>query len=318
MPYRPASSSFPQPPRITVDQLTADRSLLDITSNVQKDPKYPHSIGDGASGNVYRGFYRWEDSTDGTLHTLNVVIKELRGTPAEKKKTEQRLNREIATWRTLSHPNISELLGIAHLNPNFPPGLVSRWVQRNNFLAYIGRHPELKRAKAKEIAYGLQYLHQNEVVHGDVKVDNILISDQGDAQITDFGIARILGVQGYTTMTSRNVRYAAPELRPITHTEEDMPDVRPTTASDIFSMGILLLQLFHGPDQNKQRGRPYNHVPYNEATGDYALLVRIHEGERPLRQRYNPIQDLYWILMQRCWAANLLERPDIAEVLQKL
>ena len=59
----------------------------------------------------------------------------------------QRLNREICTWRDLSHPNVTELLGIATLNPDLPPGLVSRWVQRHNFLEYIGRHPELKRRK---------------------------------------------------------------------------------------------------------------------------------------------------------------------------
>jgi len=298
-----------------VDQLAADRSRLDITRYIQRDPNHPFPIGDGAGGSVYKGFYRWE-GTDGTLHSLNVAIKVLKGTRAERNTIERRLNREIATWRALSHPNISELLGIARWNPDFPPGLVSRWVLRNDFLAYIGRHPELKRRKAKEIAYGLEYLHQNGIVHGDMKVDNILISDQGIAQITDFGIARFLGVQGYTTSTIRNVRYAAPELRPLT--DVDMRQVRPTVESDIFSLAILLLQLFHGPDGNEQRGRPYNHIPYNRATGDYALLVLIHEGERPLRERYNPIYDIHWVLMQRCWAADPLERPDIVEVLQKL
>jgi serine/threonine protein kinase len=62
-------------------------------------------------------------------------------------KNQQRLNREIATWRSLHHPNIAELLGIARLNPGQPPGLVSQYVQRHDFLAYIGRHPELKRRK---------------------------------------------------------------------------------------------------------------------------------------------------------------------------
>jgi serine/threonine protein kinase len=68
--------------------------------------------------------------------------------------------------------------------------------------------------------------------------DSILVSDQGVAQITDFGIARILGVEGYTNMINGNVRYAAPDLWPL----EDI-DVRPTTAGDIFSFGILLLQV---------------------------------------------------------------------------
>lgn len=304
------------PPRRTVDELTADRSSLDITPFVERDRNYPHPIGTGAGGNVYRGTYSWRDPADGELCSLKVVIKILLGTGAEKKKIEQRLNREIATWCNLKHPNVSELLGIASLNTSFPPGLVSQWVQRHDFLAYIGRHPELKRRKAQEVALGLEYLHQNGVVHGDIKVDNVLISDEGLAQLTDFGIARILGVQGYTTYTCRNVRYAAPELRPIS--DVDIREVGPTTESDIYSLGILYLQLFHGPDKNEKRGRPYNHVPYSSATGDYSLLLRIHNGERPIRERYNYIQDPHWLLMQRCWANNPWDRPRISEVLRAL
>jgi len=59
----------------------------------------------------------------------------------------QSLNREIAVWRDLKHPNVAELLGIAYMDPNLPPGLVSRYVLRNDFLGYIGRHPEQKRRK---------------------------------------------------------------------------------------------------------------------------------------------------------------------------
>jgi hypothetical protein len=54
----------------------------------------------------------------------------------------QKLNREIAAWRDLKHANVAELLGIAYMNNNLPPGLVSRYILRHNFLKYIGRHPE--------------------------------------------------------------------------------------------------------------------------------------------------------------------------------
>jgi hypothetical protein len=63
--------------------------------------------------------------------------------------TTQRLDREIATWSGLKHPNVSEFLGIAYVSPELPPGLVSRWVLRHDFLEYIGRHPELKRKKVR-------------------------------------------------------------------------------------------------------------------------------------------------------------------------
>lgn len=160
----------------------------------------------------------------------------------------------------------------------------------------------------------MEYLHANGIVHGDIKINNILVSDGGDAKITDFGIARILDVSGYTTMTYRNVRYAAPELRPINITDEDMMEVRPTTASDIFSLGILFLQLFHGPDKDKQRELPYNHIRYRPHNGDIVLLLRIHERDRPRRERYNFILDQHWMLVERCWAHDPLDRPTITEV----
>jgi serine/threonine protein kinase len=73
--------------------------------------------------------------------------------------TEQRLHREIVIWRDLNHPNVSEFLGIAYLNSNLPPGLVSRYVLRHDFLAYIGRHPNLKREKVLTICSTLLLVH---------------------------------------------------------------------------------------------------------------------------------------------------------------
>ena len=67
-----------------------------------------------------------------------------------------------------------------------------------------------------------------------------MISDHCIAQISDFGIACILDVEGFTTLTQRNVRYTAPELMPIS---ELVQDVRPTLQSDIYSLGILFLQV---------------------------------------------------------------------------
>lgn len=102
----------------------------------------------------------------------------------------QRLKREVAVWRSLNHPNVAQLLGIAYLQQGRPPGLVSRFLPQNNFLAYIGRHTDLKREKVRaqpvssafflilvqlveqalDVACGLQYLHCAHIVHGDLKV----------------------------------------------------------------------------------------------------------------------------------------------------
>lgn len=69
----------------------------------------------------------------------------------------------------------------------------------------------------------------------------MLVSDDGVAQINDFGMSRLLETQGFTTKILRNVRFNAPELMPIT---EEACDLLPTYESDIFSLGILFLQVF--------------------------------------------------------------------------
>lgn len=53
----------------------------------------------------------------------------------------------MAAWRYLDHPNVSKFLGIASLFEGRPPGLVSAYMLRNDFLSYVARHPELKMQK---------------------------------------------------------------------------------------------------------------------------------------------------------------------------
>lgn len=111
--------------------------------------------------------------------------------------------------------------------------------------------------QAKEIASGLEYLHEQNVVHGDLKIvcswdylwfslslliipqDNVIISNQLEAQITDFGVGRILDVEGFATIIERNVRYTAPELM----LADPDASKSATPQSDIYSLGILLLQV---------------------------------------------------------------------------
>jgi serine/threonine protein kinase len=68
----------------------------------------------------------------------------------------------------------------------------------------------------------------------------VLVTDAGVAQINDFGMSRILNMQGFTTKILHNIRFTAPELMSIT---EALSDIHPTFQSDIFSLGILFLQV---------------------------------------------------------------------------
>jgi len=242
---------------------------------------------------------------------LNVVIKVLTGTSDQKEEIEQRLKPELARWHNLKHPNVTELLGVARLHPERPLGSVTKRVDNPDLLRYIGIHPELKLDKAKEIVDGIQYLHDQGVIHGDLKVDNVVIANDGQAQISDFGIAQILDPSSFMTLTQCNTRFTAPELMPVKET--DLSDVRPTRESDVFSLGMLLLQLFHGPDEKPRRGLPYNHIPSSSGY-DIGMVKCIHAGERPQRTRYNQMEDKHWNLMYSCWDSEPSQRPTIAQV----
>ena len=165
--------------------------------------------------------------------------------------------------------------------------------------------------------------------------DNIIVSNHLQAQITDFGVSQILDVKGFTTCSEINVRFTAPELIPMDQEPYTSP-VRLTRQSDIFSLGILLLQvcsdiygpllnniisclkLFHGPDSNRQRGLPYNHVPFTPSH-DVGLARRIREGERPhYEDKYNYMDDQHWAVICACWTDNPGKRPTIMEVKEAL
>ena len=67
----------------------------------------------------------------------------------QKSSIEQRMRREVAVWRYLDHPNVAKFLGIAHLEPGRPPGVVSPYMEQNNILAYLAQHPEVLHKKVR-------------------------------------------------------------------------------------------------------------------------------------------------------------------------
>jgi len=153
-------------------------------------------------------------------------------------------------------------------------------------------------------------------VHGDLKADNVLVTDAGVAQLNDFGASRMMDVQGFTTKIIRGIRFNAPELMPI---DEAKSEIHPTFQSDIFSLAMLLLQIFHGPDRDLQSGLPYNHIRLRTSTEyDFRLLRRIHTGERPLRDRYRSMFDQHWTLLCHCWQGDPNARPNITYVVNAL
>jgi hypothetical protein len=112
------------------------------------------------------------------------------------------------------------------------------------------------------IADALQYAHSHNVVHRDVKPSNILITESGQPMLTDFGIAKILDLEGGQTLTGTGVGIGTPEyMAPEQWTGSITPAV------DIYSLGVVFYELVTG------------HKPY---TADTPAAVLLNQATEPL------------------------------------
>jgi len=77
-----------------------------------------------------------------------------------------------------------------------------------------------------------------------------------------------------------------------------------------------MLQLMNTPPASGYGSMPYNHIPF--FTYDLGLPKLVHEGARPLRERYNPTSDDHWNLLCECWSPLPANRPSVGDILERL
>ncbi|KAG6852348.1 hypothetical protein C0991_000495 [Blastosporella zonata] len=94
--------------------------------------------------------------------------------------------------------------------------LVAPWLPNGTINEFLEKNPDANRGVlVAEIAAGMSYLHKNQVVHGDIKGANVLVTDSGRACLTDFGLSSLAenhGVQYPAFTSGGTARFQAPEL----------------------------------------------------------------------------------------------------------
>ncbi|KAJ3553608.1 hypothetical protein NP233_g12606 [Leucocoprinus birnbaumii] len=122
---------------------------------------------------------------------------------------DQRLIRETVIWQRLKHPNILPFIGLlSDLNWSYVPALISPWCRNGTIREFINAQPHTNKPQLMlDIANGLRYLHEQDIVHGGVIPPNILISNDGHALLADFAQSRILDGNGLTKEPSGVFRY---------------------------------------------------------------------------------------------------------------
>ncbi|KAH7924665.1 kinase-like protein [Leucogyrophana mollusca] len=281
----------------------------DLTGQIKRRGKYP--VAHGGFGDIWRCVW------DADSRRIEVAVKAIRApilSDEDKVKKARRLRRELEVWGRLSHVNVLPLYG---MTAEFGPlmSMVCPWKDNGALGSYLERcHDRLKTPDRinllGDVSAGLRYLHSCSVVHGDLSGSNILIDAKGNACLADFGLSTVImefqGTSYYTSSIKGAVRWAAPELfEVLDENEGGSPPSLPTTSSDIYSFGSVMLQVLTGT------------VPYAHIKKDAAVLVSIAKGITPKRPREPEICDRHWHLIQQCWAPQH-RRPSIDDVVSTI
>jgi serine/threonine-protein kinase len=155
-----------------------------------------------------------------------------------------RFRSERQILANLSHPNIARLLD-GGLTANGQPYLVMEYVDGLPLLEYCRNHGLSTRQRLElfiQVCAGVQSAHQNLVVHRDIKPENILVAADGIPKLLDFGIAKLLApemAQHTLAVTTDTHRLMTPEYA----SPEQVRGEVITTATDIYSLGVVLYEL---------------------------------------------------------------------------
>lgn len=197
--------------------------------------------------------------------------------------------------RKVRHKNVVQFIGACTKPPNLciltefmPGGSVYDFLhkQKGTF-----KFPSLLKV-AIDISKGMNYLHQNNIIHRDLKAANLLMDENEVVKVADFGVARVKAQSGVMTAETGTYRWMAPEViehRPYDH------------KADVFSFGVVLWELLTGK------------VPYDYLTPLQAAVGVVQKGLRPTipKNTHPRLAEL----LERCWQQDPTLRPDFTEIL---
>ncbi|XP_009334459.2 LOW QUALITY PROTEIN: serine/threonine-protein kinase STY46 [Pyrus x bretschneideri] len=278
------------------DQETAMKFINDHVStlNEEKDVweidasmlRYEKKIASGSIGDLYQGSYCGQDVAIKVISTerLNETMKEF--------------TQEVYIMRKVRHKNVVRFIGACTKPPKLC--IVTEFLSGGSMYDFLHKQRgvlsllSLLRV-AIDVSRGMNYLHQNNIIHRDLKAANLLMDGTGAVKVADFGIARVQAQSGGMTAETGTYRWMAPEViehRPYNHT------------ADVFSFGVVLWELLTGK------------LPYENLTPLQAAVGVVQKGLRPTIPRHtNPV---LMELMERCWQQDPSLRPEFSEIVNML
>ncbi|KAI4325411.1 hypothetical protein MLD38_030814 [Melastoma candidum] len=244
-------------------------------------------VASGSYGDLYRGTYCGQEVAIKILKPGRVNAAMLRD-----------FAQEIYIMRKIRHKNVVQFIGACTRPPNLC--IVTEFMSRGSLYDFLHKQngmfklPSLLKV-AVDVSKGMNYLHQNNIIHRDLKTANLLMDENEVVKVADFGVARVQDETGVMTAETGTYRWMAPEV--IEHRPYD-------NKADVFSFGIVLWELLTGE------------IPYAYMSPLQAAVGVVQKGLRPMIPE-NASPSLIELL-RRCWQQNPDERPSFSEILDNL
>ena len=223
-------------------------------------------IGTGGMSIVYKA----RDEKNGRIVALKVLKDEFQ----ENVEFVRRFRHEALAASQMQHPNIVKLYSVG--SDGDVPYLVMEYVEGRTLKQVIEKEGRLKSERAVtyalKILAALDHAHRNHIIHRDIKPQNILVDNDDNIKVADFGIARLVNASTKTLSDSNSVmgsvHYVSPEQANAEPVDEK---------SDLYSMGIVLYEMLTGT------------VPFDGETPVAIALKQVSELPRSMRTYYRDI-----------------------------
>ncbi|GLJ40447.1 hypothetical protein SUGI_0833400 [Cryptomeria japonica] len=286
----PSSSPMEQTPssgESNVECVRIPNDGRDVWEIDSKLLKLDRKVASGSYGDLFRGTYCGQD----------VAIKVLKPERLDVD-LQREFAQEVFIMRKVRHKNIVQFIGSCTRPPNLC--IVTEFMSGGSVYDYLHKHKGIFKLPALlkvaiDVSKGMDYLHQNNIIHRDLKAANLLMDENEVVKIADFGVARVQSQSGVMTAETGTYRWMAPEV--IEHKPYDRK-------VDVFSFAIVLWELLTGK------------LPYDYLTPLQAAVGVVQKGLRPTipKNTHPRLAEL----LDKCWQQDPTLRPDFCEITEIL
>lgn len=270
-------------------------------------------IGEGGMGTVYLA--------KDTMLDRWVAVKQLNNTTDVDEAMGDRFQQEALALAKLNHPNITHLYSFITKEKTF--WMVMEYVEGKTLENWLHIHKKITHPLAASIAVqlldGLQHAHKKGIIHRDIKPANVMINEDGEVKIMDFGIARMRSTRRITRhgKSVGTLEYMAPEQ---IHGQEG--DER----TDVYAVGNIMYELLCGMPpyradtdyqimKDKLEKDPKPIVPFNASVPVALQKIIFKALERKPEKRYRSAAELKQAI-QQCMGNSLLSQSELTNVLK--